>query len=44
MLLITPYHWQEESGELVAGVTATLEIEVANNNANCELLKYIYNG
>ena len=33
---ITPYHWQEESGELVAGVTATLEIEVGNNNANCE--------
>ena len=32
---ITPYHWQEESGELVAGVAATLEIEVANNNANC---------
>ena len=33
---ITPYYWQEETGELVAGVTAVLEIEVGNNNANCE--------
>lgn len=32
---ITPYHWQEDTGEIVAGVTATIEIEVGNNNANC---------
>jgi hypothetical protein len=32
---ISPYHWQEESGEIVAGVTAVLNIEVGNNNANC---------
>ena len=32
---ITPYHWEEETGELVAGVSATLQIEVGNNNANC---------
>lgn len=32
---ITPYHWEENTGELIAGVTATLEVEVGNNNANC---------
>ena len=32
---ISPYHWQEDTGEIVAGVTAVLNVEVGNNNANC---------